>query len=199
MKVILPILIALLIFGCNMKTEKNKDFSSLKLEKEKLTEFKFSDFQIKKGRLGPIEIGMRIKDAENQFNGLTKKKDEAINFGFSGGSPAYLYYLNNEIVFGLILKLETDEILSIIAVHADLKTLNGLNPKSTVNQLIEKYPDMMVNNSLMNDWEYFNDEEMNWTFVFMTNDKNQIGVYPDIDNPSKPKKLTAKSDWLTIK
>ncbi|SDG65043.1 hypothetical protein [Psychroflexus sediminis] len=202
MKIISTILIALLIFGCNTKTEKNKNNSSIQLEKEnqneKQTEFKFSDYQIKKGKLGPIEIGMNIMDAENQFNGLSKKKDEAINFGFGGGSPAYLYYSNDEIIFGLIPKLGTDEILSIIAVHPELKTMNGLNPKSTVNQLLEKYPDMLINKSLMNDWEFSNDNAMNWTFVFMADEKNQIGVYPDIDNPSEPKKLTTKSDWLTI-
>jgi len=199
MKAISIILISLLVFGCNTKTDKNEDNQSLELKKGKLTKFKFSEFQIEKSRLGPIKIGMSIKDAENQFSGLTRKKDQAINFGFGGGSPAYLYYLNNEIVFGLIPKLGTDEILSIITVHPELKTLNGLNPKSTVKQIFEKYPDMMVYKNLMNGWEYFNDEEMDWTFVFITNGKNQIGVYPRTEKFSEPKKLATKSSWLTIK
>jgi len=197
----------LLLFNCSTKNEKkiNEPKKEIKTEKYlkkqvgKSIDFEFSKFKIMKGSLGPVKVGMTIRKAEEQFSGLIKKEDEAFNFGFDGGGPAYLYYLGDEILFGLIPGLETDKILFIIAAHNSLRTTNGLNPNSTVKDLIEKYPSLMVSQDLMNGWEFFNDNENNWGFVFMTNEQTEIGEYPVIETPSKPKKMTTKTDWITIK
>jgi len=207
MKIIWVVLVGLLMFSCNTITEKNSSETKIELETEKpsekltseSTEFPFSDFKIMKGQLGAIKLGMTIQEAENQFNGLTKKEDEAVNFGFGGGSPAYLYYLKNEIVFGLIPSLGTDSLLFIIAAHKNLQTTNRLNPNSTVKELLNKYPDLMINQDLMNSWEYFQDIENGWDFVFMTDTQTEIGEYPELEKPSRPKRLTTKTDWITIR
>lgn len=209
MRILWTVLVGFLIFSCNSTTEKNSNEkvigSELQTKKpdEKLisesTNFQPSEFKIKKAKLGPIKIGMTIKEAENQFDGLIKKEDVAVNFGLGGGSPAYLYYSGDKLVFGLIPSLDTDTILSIIAVNKNLETTNGLNPNSTVKELLDKYPDLIVNRDLMNGWEYFQDQENGWDFVFMTNEESQIGEYPDLDNPSKPKRLTTKTDWIEIR
>ncbi|MGZ0017510.1 hypothetical protein [Yeosuana sp. AK3] len=207
MRIILTVLVGLLIFSCNTTTEKKANDTKAELETEtpvekpnsESTEFQFSDFKIMNSRLGSIEVGMTIQEAEKQFDGLTKKVDEAVNFGFGGGSPAYLYYSGDEILFGLIPSLGTDTLLFIIAAHKNLQTTNGLSPNSTVKDLLEKYPDLMVNQDLMNSWEYFQDTTNGWDFVFMTDEQTEIGEYPDLENPSKPKRLTKKTDWITIR
>lgn len=207
MRIFWTVLVGFLIFSCNTTPEKNSNETKVELEAEKpveksnseSTEFEFSDFKIMNGQLGPIKIGMTVQEAENQFDGLTKKEDEAVNFGFGGGSPAYLYYSGDEIVFGLIPSLGTDTLLFIIAAHKNLETTNGLNPNSTVKDLLEKYPDLMVNQDLMNGWEYFKDTANGWDFVFMTDEKTQIGEYPELEVPSIPKRLTTKTDWITIR
>lgn len=207
MRILLTVLVGLLIFSCNTTTENTTNETKVTLETEKpveksnseLPEFEFSDFKIMNGQLGPIKVGMTIQEAESQFDGLTKKEDEAVNFGFGGGSPAYLYYSGDEILFGLIPSLGTDTLLFIIAAHKNLKTTNGLNPNSTVKELLKKYPDLMVNQDLMNSWEYFQDTTNGWDFVFMTNEQTEIGEYPDLENLSKPKKLTTKTNWITIR
>ena len=203
MKHILTLFIGLLLFGCNLttKTENNKNQSDLTTEKEteQTIQFDFDKFKILKGQLGAIKIGMTIAEAEMQFSGLTKKTDEATNFGFGGGSPAYLYYSGDELIFGLIPKLDTDTLLFIIAANKKLQTTNGLNPKATVSELIQKYPDLTVEQDLMNSWEFYQDETNGWDFIFMTDEKTQIGEYPELEVPSKPKRLTTKTDWITIR
>jgi hypothetical protein len=51
----------------------------------------------------------------------------------------------------------------------------------------------------MNSWEFFQDKKNDWDFIFMTDEKTQIGVYNELEVPSKPKRLTTKADWITIK
>ena len=203
MKHILTLFIGLLLFGCTSttKTENNENQTDLTTEKEteQTVQFDFDKFKILKGQLGEIKIGMTITEAENQFTGLTKKTDEATNFGFGGGSPAYLYYSGDELIFGLIPKLETDTLLFIIAAHKNLQTTNGLNPNSTVEELLKKYPDLTVQQDLMNSWEFFKDLKNGWDFIFMTDEKTEIGEYPELEVPSKPKRLTTKTDWITIR
>ena len=135
----------------------------------------------------------------NKWDEKTSKKvDEATNFGFDGGSPAFLYYSGDELVFGLIPKLDNDTLHCIIAVSRKLQTTNGLNPNSSVRDLIQKYPDLTVQQDLMNGWEAFEDKINRWYFVFMTDEKTQIGEYPELEVPSKPKRINTKTDWITI-
>ena len=203
MKHILTILIGLFLFGCNSttKTENNETKTELtsEIETETTVDFDFDKFKIQKGQLGEIKIGMTMSEAEMQFSGLTKKTDEATSFGFGGGSPAYLYYSGNELLFGLIPKLETDTLLFIIAAHKHLQTTNELNPNSTVEELLKKYPDLTVQQDLMNSWEFFQDLKNGWDFIFMTDEQTEIGEYPELEVPSKPKRLTTKTDWITIR
>lgn len=200
---LLTLIFVLLIPICNTTiltvNAINYKSAALKNLSKKQVHFDFEKFKIGKSRLGKIKTGMTISEAEQEFTGLSKKVDEATNFGFGGGSPAYLYYSGEEVVFGLIPKLDTDTLLFIIAAHRKLETTNGLNPNSTVGQLLQKYPDMTVYRDLMNDWEVFQDTKNGWDFVFMTDEKTQVGVYPDLESVVKPKRLTTRTDWITIR
>jgi hypothetical protein len=200
MKQILAILIGFLFLGCNPTNKsKNKDtLKQIKDEQKKSQNFDFDKFKISKAQLGKIKIGMTITEAEMQFSGLYKKTDEAVNFGLGGGSHTYLYFSENELLFGLIPKLETDTLLFIIAAHKKLKTVNGLHPNSTVEELLKIYPEMRVQQDLMNSWEVFQEENNGWNFVFMTDEKTKIGEYSELKHTSKPLRLTTKTDWITI-
>ncbi len=199
MKLLLIILSGFLLFGCNSKTRTENNETNIKTITEQTINFDFDKFKILKGRLGTIKIGMTINQAEQQFTGLTKKVDEAINLGFGGGGIAYLYYSGDDLVFGLIPGFETDTLLYIIAAHKRLKTENGLNPNSTVEELLKIYPEMTVQQNLMTEWEFYQDLTNDWDFIFMTNQQTQIGEYPEIEVPSIPKQLTTKADWIIIR
>lgn len=203
MKQLSTLLIGLLLFSCNSTTKsennENKVDSIIREQSEKTDDFQFDKFKILNGQLGEIKIGMTIKEAELQFTGLTKKTDEAVSFGFGGGSPTYLYYSGDELIFGLIPKLGTDTLLFIIAAHKSLQTTNGLNPNSTIAELIQKYPDLTVQQDLMNSGEFYQDKNNGWDFIFMTDEKTQIGEYPELEVPSKPKRLMTKANWITIR
>jgi hypothetical protein len=176
---------------------KTKSQSTPIEQSENLT-FNYDEFGIKKGQLGEIKIGMTISEAEQKFKGLRKEVGQATSFGYGGGSPAYLYYDNEHVAFGLIPALNTDTVLLIIAASPQLTTINGLNPNSSVKQISEKYPKVKVSQDLMNGWEYISDTTNNWDFVFMTNEKT-VGDYPELEVPSELKNMAIKADWITIK
>ncbi|MFT3920250.1 hypothetical protein [Cloacibacterium sp.] len=142
---------------------------------------------------------MNIIDAEKEIFELTKKQAEAFDFGFDGGGKAYIYSLKNEPILALIPKRDSKEIFAIIALNKNLKTENGLNPKSKISEIQNKYPSIKINQDLMMDWEYIFDKKNNWDFVFMTNGKNRIGEYQKSEMSAKPKKAESKMDWITIK
>lgn len=156
-------------------------------------------FKIKKGQLGKIKIGMTLAEADRHLSGFRQEVSEASLFGFGGGSPAYLYYWKDEIVLGLIPKLDTDTLLFLIAAHPKLRTTNGLNPKSSINELLQQYPHLMVMQDLMNEWEFFQDKKNGWDFIFMTDRETEVGEYIKDDIPAKPKRLNTKMDWITIR
>jgi hypothetical protein len=160
--------------------------------------FDYKEFEIRNGELGEIKVGMTISEAEQKFEGLRKEVGQATSFGYGGGSPAYLYYDQNNVVFGLIPTLNTDTILFIIAASPNLTTTNELNPNSTVKLISEKYSKIKVNQDLMNGWEYISDTTNNWNFVFMTEEKT-VGNYPELEVPSDLKNMDIKVDWITIK
>ncbi len=169
------------------------------LEKELESSVYFDQFKISKGQLGNIKVGMTIREAEQQFSGLIKKEDYETDLGVGGGGVQYLYYSDNELMFALIPELDTDKIIFIIAAHKKMQTTNGLNPKSTVSELIQKYPDMKVAQDNVGGGEYYRDERNGWEFVFRTNENTLIGEYPEFDSSSEPIRLNAKSDWILIR
>lgn len=160
--------------------------------------FNYQGIKIKKSQLGEITIGMTISEAEQNFSGLRKEAAGATSFGFGGGSPAYLYYDKNELVFGLIPALGSDTVLFIIALSNKLRSINGLSPNSSVKAISERYPDIQVSQDLMNGWEHISDTVNNWDFVFMTDEKT-VGEYPALDLPSELKNRSIKANWITVK
>ncbi|XCF05601.1 hypothetical protein ABI125_12840 [Tamlana crocina] len=195
-----------IIWSCNQSTDKKEKVEQPKqtiteLTTDKLSEvltFDYQKFEIKNGQLGAIKVGMTISEAEQKFEGLRKEVGKATDFGYGGGSPAYLYYDQDKIAFSLIPKLNTDTVLLIIAVSPNLTTTNGLTSNSTVKLISEKYPKIKVNQDLMNGWEYISDQTNNWDFVFMT-DETTVGDYPELEVPSDLKNFDIKADWITIK
>ena len=198
------ILLIILQLSCKNDTEKqikpsNIGNQKVESQKKKTKGFDFEAFKISKGQIGDIKVGMNIYDAEKKLNGLAKKEAEAYDFGFDGGGKAYIYLLENEPVLALVPKRDSEEILVIIALSKNLKTNNGLNPKSKVTEIQEKHPNIEINQDLMMSWEFMSEEKNNWDFVFMTDDNNRIGEYKEIEVPTKPKRTEAKMDWITIK
>lgn len=196
----------LVICSCNQASEtSNKTEESSQKTSKSITEversapiFNYEDFLIKKGQLGEIKIGMTISEAEQKFEGLRKEEGHATSFGYGGGGPAYLYYDQENVVFGLIPTLSSDTILFIISASPKLGTINGLNPNSTAGAILEKYPNIKVNQDLLNGWEYISDTINNWEFVFWT-DEITIGDYPKLEVPSNIKNVDIKAGWITIK
>lgn len=181
------------------KQESDRAYQSSAIDsKEASSPFNYDKFEISRGRLGEIEIGMTISEAEEKFVGLQKETGQATNFGYGGGSPAYLYIDQDNMAFGLIPSLNTDTILFIIAASDKFRTTNGLNPHSRVRDISKIYPRIKVNQDLMNGWEYISDETNNWDFVFRTKEET-VGVYPELEVPSDLVNLDIIADWIRLK
>ncbi len=202
-KLTLLFLITLQI-SCKNDTEKqieiwNNQIKKIETQKKKPKTFEFEKFKISKGKMGDITIGMNIIDAEKEIYELTKEEAEAYDFGFDGGGKAYIYSLKNEPILALVPKRDSEVIFAIIALNKNLKTTNGLNPKSNISEIQNKYPNIEINQDLMMDWEYMYNEKNNWNFVFLTDENNRIGEYKEIEMPTQPKRTETKMDWITIK
>jgi hypothetical protein len=175
------------------------DFVDNAITESKAQKINYSQLQISKGKLGPITIGMTVSDVKRKFRQLKVSEESAHDFGFDGGSPAITFNEQQRPIFSLIPKLHTDTILFIIAIDQRLKTTNGLHPKSSVKNILATYPEMLINQDIMNNWEFFQDSQNNWVFNFKTSEEHTIGNYPVLEMPSKPENLEIVSDWIVIK
>lgn len=203
-KKLLFLILILLQFSCKDNSEKqaeiwNKRIQEAKVLAKTIKKFDFEKFQISNGKVGEIKIGMTISEAEKLIEPLTKKEETAYDFGYDGGGKAFLYSLKNEPVIALVPKRDSQEILAVIALNKNLKTENGLNPKSTVAEIQEKYLDIKVEVDLIMDSEFMMDKKNNLKFDFFTNESNRIGEYTDLEIPVKPVRTNIKADWITIK
>jgi hypothetical protein len=88
------------------------------------------------------------------------------------------------LLFGLIPNYYKNTLGGYIVFDKNIKTENGLNPNSTVKQLMAKYPDITVGYDHMTDAEYIYDSQNNCVFEFRTGEKNQIGKYKTLDGSS---------------
>jgi hypothetical protein len=163
--------------------------------------FDFTKFIIDKHRIGLIRIGMSIIEAEKQIKGLSKYEENPFSYGFGGEGVVYSYYLDDEIVFTFIPFGEPDSIKFILVFHENLKTFNGLSPKSTVNEIINEYPDLLIEYNDHSGGEYFYDEENLISFEFRTRDDNLIGDYPKDKFNAKvlPIRKDIKTSWIIIR
>ena len=197
MKSIIYLLFLLCLFCCKPREKKSGDNAEVPVNSNNST-FDFSRFEISEGALGEIKVGMTITDAEKNLTALTKKNVPVYQFGFDGEELVPSYYFRDALILAFIPVYNTDSIRFIFAVHKNFQTINGLSPKSTVKDLLEKYPDVNVNMNMMNGWEYISDDKNKWSFTFIVDDKNSIGEYPKAGEPSKPKTLSRHADWIMI-
>ena len=168
---------------------------------EQVDGFNYDDYKISKGQLGNIRIGMTIEEAYEHTSQFQEITSEAFFYGYGGGSPAYEYYKDNELLFALIPKLNTDSILFIIGISPNLKTHNDLTPTTSTRILLNKYDKITLNQDLMSGGENFHDSINNWTYHFATEPDSPIGDYQQIDQPyslSEISESDAKSVWIVI-
>ena len=142
---------------------------------------------------------MTLEETSKFTDKLREVKTEAFHYGFGGGSPAYEYYYKDELLFAILPKLHSDTTLFLVGVSSNLKIENGLNPKSTIADISEQYGEVWVHQDLMSGGENFYDTLNNWTFHFETDEKNQLGNFPEIDKPSLVSNQNGKSTWVVVR
>ncbi|WP_207435643.1 hypothetical protein [Sabulibacter ruber] len=203
------LLLCLYLLSCQEKEVEKKPSSGIR-EKSGVTEkvvpespkksaFDFKRFEIGKGRIGAIKVGQNISDFESELTSLTKEVIESYDVGFDGGGEVYLYQYNKEPILAIVPFYDTDSIIALVGFHKELKTSSGIHPKMTANELSKKYPQALYYLDLMNGGELLEDTEKGWIFVFNTNEKNQIGVYKEIEDGSKVRNGNVQMDWITIR
>lgn len=159
----------------------------------------YKTWMIQKKSLGPIFIGMDIKVTDSILSNFKKQNAVAEDFGYSGGSPAYIYSVNNEPIFAIVQSLNNKKVYAIIAISEQLKTENGIHPKMSVEELLINYPKMKFSIDTMNGWECSEDVSNQWDFIFITNSKNRIGLYTNPEQSTYPRRTSAQNTWITIR
>lgn len=158
----------------------------------------YSDWLIGKKSLGPLKIGMSMKEVDSILVSMNKQVGLALDFGFGGGSPAYVYSIDTVPILAVVQALNSKKVFAIVVLSDQLKTASGLHPKMKVYQLLEVYPQMEFYLDYMNGWEIASDDTNQWSFIFVTNKSNQIGIYPQQEKPSLAKKTIATNTWILI-
>lgn len=220
MKKVLPCLLAcFMVYSCH-KIDYKKDYSKPAPKEEARQEqsdqkeiiameekpaekqdidwekFAFSDYRIGKGKIGEIPLGMKLQKADSLIQGLASEHHDPFRYLFEGAGDAITYSFKGEPVFALMAN-KRGEITVLVAVHEKLKTINGLSPKSSVRELLKKYPDIKVYYNEFNESEEIYVDE-GWNFVY--GGDGFVGEYNDVpDATSKPINLDLVSHWLYIK
>ena len=205
MKIKLTLLVLIILqLSCKNDSEKHNKTGKdqiqkieIETQKKKTITFEFEKFKISKGEIGDIKIGMNIIDAEKELDNLTKEEADAYSFGFDGGGNAYIYSFKNQPILALVPNY-LEKIIAIIALNKNLRTNNGLNPKSKISEIQSKYPNIEIHLDEMMDWEGMYDEKNKWGFIFMTEENNRIGKYKDIYMPTVPIRTETKMNWILI-
>ena len=70
--------------------------------------------------------------------------------------------------------METDSIITLIALNTRLKTSNGATPQLTAGELWKLYPNELWHQSLVDYSEALIDSINGWWFTIETNSSNQI-------------------------
>jgi hypothetical protein len=159
----------------------------------------YKTWVIQKKALGPIFIGMDIKATDSILSNFKKQSAVSEDFGYSGGSPAYIYSINNEPIFAIVQTLNNKKVFAIVAISNQLKTDIGIHPKMTVEDFLNIYPKMKFSLDPMNGWETSEDALNQWDFIFITNSKNRIGLYANPDQSTYPTRTSAQNAWIIIR
>lgn len=199
----LCLLLALLLGACSTPKGPNQQLICNDQLSNPITteDFDFDAFVIGKKHLGPIKIGMQLAEAEKHLCGLERIDALIYYFGFGGpNNLAYLYYLEDEPFLCLFPSEDTTTITHLFAIHPQLRTTNGLSPKASANELLEKYPDAEVGMDLMNTWEHVVDSTNQWCFTFLTDQGETVGEYPDLMNSqfSEPINGHIRAAWIML-
>lgn len=166
--------------------------------KHEATAYDFSKFEISKGKLGSVKLGMSMSQADALLTDFTKEEADAYDYGFDGGGTSYVYSYNGKKVLALIADRNKGMLICIVAIDKNLTTSKGLHPGMTAQDLFPLYPNVKVHFNAMMQWENITDDVNGYTIVFTTGDKNRVGVYKNAETPSLPKRLDIKSNWITI-
>jgi hypothetical protein len=145
-------------------------------------DFDFSAYTIRKDRMGNIQLGMSLKEAEKELKGLERMQVPAFYFGFGGGSDAYTYSHQGEDVLALIPHMHKDSVIAIVALHEKIKTSNGLSPGDPISKIKATYPEKEFEEDQMNGWLLMMDQPKSWQFIFVP----------------KPEEKEQTIEWITI-
>lgn len=123
-------------------------------------------------------------------------------FGYSGGGEIHLYYDKDELILGLVPKLESDTIHAIIVITEKFKSNEGLNITLTFEQLEKLYPSTEIYLNEKFNWEWCLYENQKMHVVFMTEKDSRVAEYEyDSNFTQKTVRIVNKNvkiDWIAI-
>ena len=132
-----------LLFACTSVSNNTTEVPSTKVTTEK-PKVDYRDFVITKDAVGPLKLGEKksvIKDKMSSYS--SKAVEQGIVFGCGYGPAERIMYLNSKKEPILILEFEDPDfpgsnhtLLSIIVMHPDIKTKEGINNGMTVKDLV---------------------------------------------------------------
>lgn len=188
--------------------------SSTKKPDDGLSCMSKSEFEIKNDKLikkryyyfsksNPVICVQDICTGENfsflkrDFPNAVIRKIPLYEYGYDSKEMGFEFVKEGQIQFYVVASDNLVTAISFVSPNYDFK---GTSTKTTVAEVLEKYPQSKLHIDLINDWEYIYLKSHMVKFIFKTDKNNRIGVY-DADPEKgtiKIKRKNAKIDLIKI-
>lgn len=140
---------------------------------------------IKESCVGLAKIGMTTDELRQQYPQYVFQEKPVGEFGIDGDANGLVALSENQPQF-FVWTLDGENTVHGIVVLADgFVTENGLKVGTTVEEILEKYPEIEIQrDGLDPNMEYMNIEDKKITLHFINREDQSIGEY-ETDNPDE--------------
>lgn len=192
-----------------IKSTKNEDdglncieSAEYKIEENKLIKTKYYSYLTQ--QLQPILCvqnictGTKIGNLKKSFPNLTYKDAPLFLYGYDSDEQGIEFYQDGQLKF--FVSIISDNIIHGISIISPEYNFNDINTKSSISQILEKYPNVKLNIDLISHWEFVYLKNEKIKFIFKTNKVNRIGIYgEDFENGTrKIKRADAEIDFIQL-
>ena len=143
-----------------------------------------------------IKIGMTLADVK-AVHPKANIKEVPNKYGNCADDDYTGYEIRERNKLIAFVILNTDQKIKRIVVTSPKFKFNGVNTKSTVDDILKHHPEAKLSMNSLDDWEYIYLQNPDMTIGFETDENSRIGIYDD-ETVVGIKRKSASVDFIII-
>ena len=155
-----------ILFGFQNPSSNANGLLTTPIDPFQVDTFSLGEWIVKSNAIGPITIGSSLSSISGYLKTFQLRQMPSYELGFDGEEMMDVYFFKGEMAFALMFNEENRLLSSIIVLHKDLKTSNGIGVGSTASEIIKACPDTEFLMNLMMGTEYCESKNCGFTFEF---------------------------------